>query len=137
MCDKNCCLVGKLLYCSEIDDIEEANDEYSDELLKCMSYQEIMEDDYGHINYALAAYCVIKGHNQCLKHLHRNSNFMWHADLATVASENNNIECLKYILEYMGDVHVPTIESETSDKIKNYLEQYNNVKYIKLKKITK
>jgi len=30
MCDKNCCLVGKLLYCSEIDDIEEAEDEYSD-----------------------------------------------------------------------------------------------------------
>jgi len=86
-----------------------------------MSYQEIMEDDYGHINYALAAYCVIKGHNQCLKHLQRNSNFMWHADLATVTSENNNIECLKYILEYMGDVHVPTIESETSDKIMTFI----------------
>ncbi len=64
-------------------------------------YQKI--DDYGHINYAVMAYATTHGHIDCLKKLHKNGS-MWHTDLAIVAAENDQIECLQYIIEEMGDI---------------------------------
>jgi|688.fasta_scaffold71798_6 hypothetical protein len=61
------------------------------------------QDDYSDPNYEQIGRSVQYGHLVCLKMLH----FMgkdWHNDIAVVAIENVQVECLKYIIENMGRV---------------------------------
>lgn len=110
MCDKGCVKVDKILQ-GELDEDELCDDRseiidiFDDQLSEYPCYLEIIDGDYGHLNYAVAAYVVKNGHFDCLKELYETTNgFMWHNDLASVAIENNRLNELKYILEKMGDI---------------------------------
>ena len=61
-CNKGCYEVGVILFGDE-----DAEENQKDELSKYEAYEQICSGEYGHINYALAAYCVDKGHIECLK----------------------------------------------------------------------
>jgi hypothetical protein len=94
----------------------------------CKCSEEIMTDDCGDINYAVASYTVSHGHLDCLKTLHKDGGLMWHADLAVCAAEAGQLECLKYVLEKMGDVAI--LEKDfthvTSNKCIEYLNRNKN-----------
>ena len=90
-------------------------------------YNEIYENPFGHINYALTSYCVENNHLNCLKNLYENLTYLqWHNDLAIVALENNNPDCLKYIVETMGDVRV-TPEIVLYLKNNTTIKKLNNI----------
>jgi hypothetical protein len=98
-CDKNCIDVGNILYVYPYN----KNDA---KLIKLEAYKSIVNGDFGHINYALAAYCVSNNHIECLKKLHQTVDLEWHNDLAIVALECNNITGLKYIVNEMRNVEI-------------------------------
>ena len=75
-----------------------------DELRKYKCFREIDDGHFGHPNYSVTAYAVLHGHLECLKTLHKKVCAMWHVDLAQVAHESNQPECLDYILKCMGNV---------------------------------
>lgn len=104
-CKDGCIQMGKILYNNE----EECDDMHElitfDLLKKYKCGQPIIDGDYGHINYALMSYATKHGHLECLKKLHKEFGADWHSDLAQVAAENNQLECLKYIMENMGRVN--------------------------------
>ena len=110
-CKKGCIDMGRILYnvCRDdinTDTISEIENDKQNELCTLDCYNEIYQNDYGHINYALASYCAEKGHLECLEHLHEDKDIelLWYNDLAIVAFENGNFECLLYIVKVMGDV---------------------------------
>jgi len=100
-CNKGCYEVGVILFGDE-----DAEENQKDELSKYEAYEQICSGEYGHINYALAAYCVDKGHIECLKKIYKNTDMMWHSDLADCAIERDDLECLNFIVEVMGDVKI-------------------------------
>jgi hypothetical protein len=55
-------------------------------------------DDYGHWNYAVTAYAASKGHLKCLESL-RELGASYHSDIAIVAAENGQYECLVFIVK--------------------------------------
>ena len=120
MCNKGCVEVAKIV--SEYEDIEEAEENASSELQKYECYNKICEGDYGHITYALLAYCISNGHLDCIKKIRENEDyfFAYHADSADVAIENNNIEMLKYIVEELGDVTIST--AHMNNECKKYID---------------
>jgi len=132
-CDKGCVMVDRILQ-GEFDEDEECNDRsdiidlFNTELSQYPCFLEIVEGEYGHLNYAVAAYAVEKGHLNCLKELYETTDgFMWHNDLASVAIENKRLEELKYILERMGDVEdinvlIKCAKDYGNAPILNYLE---------------
>lgn len=117
-CNDGCVLVecglqgnSDILGCTD-DEIEECYgdrrdiaDQFSDKIKHLKCFQDaVIGYDYGHINYAVASYCVKNGHISCLRYLHQINNMLkWHNDIAEVAIENNQLECLKYILYFMGN----------------------------------
>lgn len=123
LCEDECVLVEECLQgnfditgCTE-DEQEELEyidrwtivDKFSSQISGYKCYKEIIEGtSYGHINYCVASYCVQHNHLECLKYLHKNTALQWHNDLAAVACTVGNIECLKYIVECMGDVKITT-----------------------------
>lgn len=120
MCVKNCCKVGAILYGdSELDITDIILDEYE-------AFNE-MFNYFCNENYALPLYCVAIGHLECLKKISKEPNFMYHADLAVCAIEHDQIECLKFIIEELGDVYIPTKkdEIEIGEKCKDYV--INNI----------
>lgn len=104
-CVYGCCKVGEIFYKNKYNDDDNIENKF-DEISKYEAYNAIYSGEFGHENYALPAFCVCNGHLECLKKLHKNKEFklMWHFDLSNVAIENDNLECLIYILENMGDV---------------------------------
>lgn len=102
-CLDGCIEFADQIYNHQSDDMYEVIDNNFDLLKKFKCTQPIIDGDYGHINYALMAYATKNGHLECLKKLHK-LGADWHTDLAEVAAENNQIECLKYIMERMGRV---------------------------------
>ncbi len=112
ICEKKCCKVGELLYNKEgFDDISDIVDNCIDELEKCEAFVE-MQENCGDINYILPSYCVEIGHLDCLKYISKLPNFMYHSDLAVCAMEHGQIECVKWIIENMKDVHIPEKDDE-------------------------
>lgn len=108
-CDKGCYETGCILYSDEYNAIIQAEKKNRLKLEQYEAYRAIASgDDFGHINYALPAYCVFIGHNHCLKKLHKTVDLMWHNDLAKHALFVGNIEAYQYIIQEMGDVDVPT-----------------------------
>lgn len=111
MCDHGCAETDQILQlesaldCGDIDEGEL----HPDEILSLRNaknyacYNATALGDYGHENYAAAAYAATLGHLDCLKQIHKNDG-MWHSDLAIVAAEHGQFACLKYIVETMGDV---------------------------------
>ncbi|AYV82984.1 MAG: hypothetical protein Hyperionvirus3_130 [Hyperionvirus sp.] len=125
-CKDGCIQVEKLLNDEKYDDRSDAEDANFDKLCKFKCYNSIREGDYGDMNYAVAAYAVEKGHLGCLQTLHKKYDLMWHADLAEVAIENNQFECLQYIMEHMGDVNCcreSLTNSNINDKCKEYIKR--------------
>lgn len=105
-CLKNCCKVGDILYCMSNEyDMEEIIDMYENELQKYDAYIE-MQEIGGHINYVLPYYCVEIGHVNCLKYISKLPNFMYHNDLAMCAIDNDQLECLQYIVENCPDIYM-------------------------------
>ena len=106
-CDKKCYHVGITLHNTEMlldkdpdMEIDESEIEGYD------AFVAVVSGDFGHTNYALAAYCVTIGHVNCLKQLHTDAILQWHDDLADVAIECDNLECLTYVVAEMGDVTI-------------------------------
>ena len=121
-CNDGCIVVEKLLQGAETDRLDIIDQNY-DKLKQHKCFQEIEDEEYGHINYAVMAYAASSGHLNCIKTLHENTDVMWHTDLAIVAAENNNLDCLQYIIEHMGDVSCGTTDFKdvTSLKCKEYI----------------
>jgi hypothetical protein len=117
-CKKGCYEVGVILYSDE-----DAEETQKDELSKYEAYEQIWPGDYGHINYALAAYCVDIGHIECLKKLYTDLDLEWHLDLADCAIEKDNLECLKFIVEVMGDVKICSKNKNVRKNCKEYVKQ--------------
>ena len=93
-CAHGCSKVGRVLYiqCAEDEDNGEAEENWPQRLNELKAHKcwnDIQNDDYGHINYAVTAYAVANGHRNCLRTLHLNCNAGWHANLAIVAAQNN------------------------------------------------
>src|SRR3989338_6638760 len=109
-CNYKCQRIAEILYgddsSDENDNIYYREDKYSDELDMYEAYKLCKSGNYGHINYALLAFIVKKGHLNCLKKIHKNNNIQWHNDLADLAIEVGNLEILKYIIQEMGDITI-------------------------------
>lgn len=124
----------KVLNCTAEDDVEEmSRDEIRDNFCSHLEHYKCFQDaivgfDYGHINYAVAAYCVENNHLNCLKTLHKTGRLMWHNHLAMLALEHGNLPVLQYIVENMGDYR---IDEPMSDDIcaecRKYVESKNVV----------
>ncbi len=93
-CNDGCIVVEKLLQGAETDRLDIIDQNY-DKLKQHKCFQEIEDEEYGHINYAVMAYAASNGHLNCIKTLHENTDVMWHTDLAIVAAENNQLDCLQ------------------------------------------
>lgn len=130
-CNKDCCKVGYILYSDEYEGCADAEEQEGETLIKYEAYDAIYGGEYGHINYALASYCVYMGHIECLRNIYNNTDMQWHADLADCAIEKDNLECLKFIVEVMGDV---TIDSKEKNVGKNCEEYFKNLKNKNIKK---
>lgn len=52
---------------------------------------------------------------------------MWHNDLATVAIENLQLSCLKYIVEFMGNYCVDFNDAIKNDECVEYILSKNIV----------
>lgn len=120
MCEDGCVIVQRYLKSKRyIGRIRE---------LKC--YQEIINENYGHLNYAVMSYAASKGHIECIKQLHEkqlreNDAALWHSDLAIVAAENDQLECLKYIIQQMGKVNCdPNNYKDIPNRCKTYMDEY-------------
>lgn len=109
-CDKGCCVVGSILYGENYEDIEDAEELEEEILIQHEAYTQIYQEEFGHINYALPSYCVSINHLECLKTISLEPNFMYHSDLAICAVESDNLECLKFIVEVLGDVQLEFVE---------------------------
>jgi len=114
--------------CVEVELILQSNEDisrstleymYTDKLNEYKCYQAL--DQCGHINYAVMSYAAKKGHLDCIKYLHQNTYVMWHNDLAIVAAESDQLECLKYIVEQIGDVSV-SLSCVTSEECIKYIK---------------
>ena len=79
------------------------------------------QDDYSDTNYEQIGRSVQYGHLECLKMLHFMGND-WHQDIAVVAIENNELECLKYIIENMGRVNTKEQLLQTENISKKCVE---------------
>lgn len=126
-CDKGCYDVGIILFNTERGP-SFAEEKEGHILSRHEAYQKIYGGEYGHINYALATYCVHSGHLDCLKNIYKNTNMMWHADLADVAIEADNLECLKFIVDVMGDVTISSKDKEIKKNCKKYVKNLDNRK---------
>lgn len=126
MCPKGCCEVGRIVYGKNSnffhndDDDENSEVNYSD-----IEHYEAFDGIYsgGHPNYRLPAYCVEIGHYECLKTISKEEGFMYHGDMAFVAIEHDNLECLKYIVEELGDVSFNIDIADVGPNCKEYVEQ--------------
>ena len=110
-CDKQCCKVGAEWHKYECEHENEEDFETDEEdsdypVVDCDSYHAIISGEFGDLNYALAAYCVTVNHVECLQKLHQAKQIVWHDDLAVVAIEADHLECLRYVVEKMGDVTI-------------------------------
>lgn len=120
MCSKNCCKVGKIIYGSIDSDIIEEN---ITELETYKAFNEMYIDCCGDDNYLLPSYCVSIGHVNCLKQISKEKGFMYHSDLAIVAVENDQLECLKFIIEKLGHVKTEFDMETIGPKCKKYVEK--------------
>ena len=136
MCTKNCCKVGDIIFVDwhdsdcQICDVIKRN---GDILEKYDAFNEMFDNYGGHDNYALAWYCVKNNHLNCLKYISNIPGFMHHADLAICAAEFDNLECLQYILEEIGDVHVPELKDAGANckfYMLNFYKKYPNTTYV-------
>ena len=120
VCSKNCCKVGEIIYWDSDDDIWEII-ENNKELENYKAFNEVFEDR-GNENYALPEYCVKTGHLDCLKTISKLPNFMYHSDLAICATEYDNLECLKFILEELRDVNIPDLKDINGPNCECYIK---------------
>jgi hypothetical protein len=123
-CDKGCYEVGCILFSENYDSCCDAEENESVNLSNHEAYNEIVFGEYGHINYALAAYCVKMKHIECLKKIYKNTDMLWHSDLADCAIEEDDLECLKFIVEVMGDVEI--YSKHIGINCKEYVEKLGN-----------
>ncbi len=121
-CDKGCYEVGCILYDEEYYGCSDAEEKAGDILTRYEAYNAIWPGDCGHINYALASYCVSIGHIECLKKLHYNVDLQWHSDLADCVIYNDDLECLKFVIEVMGDVNIRTNDDELGVNCRDYVQ---------------
>ncbi len=120
-CDKGCYEVGSILYGEDYEGCEDAEEKQGDILTRYEAYNAIWPGDYGHTNYALASYCVDVGHIECLKKLHGNVELQWHNDLADCVIEKDNLECLKFVVEVMGDVEIKCKDKKLGRNCRKYV----------------
>ena len=126
MCSKGCCEVGTYIYGKNstfFDDDDYDNDNNKDDN-NTISHYEAFHALYigGHPNYNLPAYCVEIGHIECLKKISKEEDFMYHSDLAIVAIEHDNLECLQYIVEHLGDVKLVNDINDVGENCKEYVK---------------
>ncbi len=133
-CDKGCYEVGCVLYGGDYEDRDEAEEKGRDILTRYEAYNAIWPGDYGHINYALASYCVYMGHVECLKKLHYNVELQWHSDLADCVIYNDDLECLKFVVEVMGDVNIDCKDDELGVNCRDYVKGLENLNIDKIEK---
>lgn len=125
-CQFGCFVVEKII-CDEVensvDTRSEIIDAKYDQLKKYKCFQDVEDGEYGHMNYAVIAYAVKHEHIDCPKKIHTELDSMWQSDLAIVATVSDRLDCLKYIMENMGDVfcgeHI--LNYDGSLKCKNYI----------------
>ncbi len=121
-CNKGCYEVGHILFGGEYEDRDEAEEKANDILHTYDAYESIWALDYGHMNYALAAYCVDVGHIECLKKLHSNVDLQWHSDLADCVIEKDNLECLKFVVEVMKGVNIESNDKALGNNCRDYVK---------------
>lgn len=123
MCEYDCVKTGKILY-GESSSTDENEEIYSEELSTYKAYLDILEGEYGHINYSLPAYCIEKKHINCLKELYYLENLclMWHSGLADISFKEDYLDGLKFVIEIMGDVILDDVNN-LRDNCKNYLKE--------------
>jgi hypothetical protein len=134
-CTKGCYDVGIILFNKDGEyDFDENEKKYEKNLSKYEAYNKMSDGMiYGDIKYSLAAYCVAIGHSDCLKKLYKNTDIHWHADLADCAIEKDDLECLKVVIEDMGDI---TIRSQNIGKnCRKYIQNLDRKKLLKNKVI--
>lgn len=126
MCSKGCCNVGEILYGGHGPEEQELEEimENNVELEKYPAFQEMFAGG-GHPNYALTAYCVEIGHVECLRTLSTLPYFMYHSDLAIVAAECDQLECLQFIIQVLGKVDLPARRHISGPNCKEYITQLN------------
>ena len=137
-CSKGCYEVGLILFGLKDSDNETNTDFGENEkknkrkLLKYEAYRKMSDGmKYGFIKYALASYCVDVGHADCLRKIHKNLDVHWHADLADCAIEKDDLECLKVIIEEMGDVKIDV--KNIGDNCREYVQNLDHKKLLKNK----
>ncbi len=124
MCSKGCCKVGQYIYGKdskffEYDSDSDNNNIDGNEISHYEAFDALY--DVGNPLYNLPAYCVEIGHIECLKTISKEEQFMYHADLAMIAVEQDNLECLKYIIEEMGDVKLNLNDQDVGPNCKDYV----------------
>jgi len=124
-CDDGCVQLELLLHPKWYDDDCERSSCSESELEKYPCFGEVM-DNCGHHRYAVMSYATKKGHLNCLIRLHK-LGAAWHNDLAMVAVESDQLHCLRYIVEQMGDVAVNKEELRTSARSKEIRSYIDNM----------
>lgn len=120
MCSKGCCEVGTYIYGKNSTFFEdEDKDHDNDTIIQYEAFKALYND--GHPHYILPAYCVEIGHIECLKKIAKEEQFMYHSDLAQIAIEHDNLECLQYIVEDLGDVNVDIDINNVGQHCKEYV----------------
>lgn len=134
MCTKGCCEVGQHIYGENSTFFDDENNDNTDNEISHFEAYEALYDGC-HPQYNLPAYCVEINHVDCLKTISKEKNFMWHADLAIIAIENDNLEALIYIVDNMGDVEMDIDMNDVGPNCKRYVKKLliklNGETYIK------
>jgi hypothetical protein len=108
-CPDGCVLTEIYINCN----INSKGDQYEDwkhlkskksRKLKC--FQAINTEDYGHWNYAVMAFAARHGHLKCLESLYK-MGASYHADVAIVAKEANQLKCYDFIVKNFSDIFRP------------------------------
>lgn len=135
-CSHQCCNAGVALdwYNALLDNLveddtrtlETINAKMDADMADNDAWDAVWSGDYGHKNYALAAYCVSIGHVDCLAALRQENIIAWHADLAVYAIEANQLDCLRYIVDHMGDVVIHASDVDPSSVCAEYVYSLTN-----------
>ena len=126
-CKDECVEVENIL---QGDDNEEDDCRYTlmykhhEKLSKYKCFNEIKDDEYGHPNYAVAAYAGCNNHLDCLKELNK-IDADCHFYLSVSVAESGNYECFKYVMEEYGDVckDKKAFTNVTDERCKKYIDE--------------
>lgn len=127
-CRDGCARVAAA-YLSHYDDSDENSDNvdvtWTERVRQCECFKAIAGGGYGGFHHAPMTYAAKHGHVQCLKELHGLAA-EWHSDLAIVALKADQLGCLQYVIEHMGNVYWSVADTRDIDapRCRQYVDRY-------------